>query len=638
MNKMNKEFLASTSVFAEMANNNVDLQKIINEFIISTYILNNTYSQNTAEIRSELIAHFDIDVPEAIVRTQLKRLKKEDLVEQVDGQFIINPNDRSTREYIGKDVTDKKEVQSKIIDDLSDYVRLRIGLLSDDKKKKLESSFIEYLFDNTVEDEFTTLISAFIVKNENNSEFLRELNLIREGATILKGIYYTTDFNDENVWRDKLTIFIDTEHLLSLSGLNGETFKQMLMDFYNLVRDINSKTKAKSKGENLIQLKYTKSAKNEIEKLFHVAKLIVKGKATLQPGKTAIKRIADGCKEGSDITRKISEFFSNLKNMNIHEAEEIDIFEKSELNVVDEKALSKYSSEKNEEEINKILEEFTYINVLRKGVNNRGFDTIGYIMMTGDRVTRSMSFDNDLKVSNGDFSFATDVYYVTQRLWFKLNKGLGFNATLPSTLNVVNKARVIISSQINSSVRQRYNTIEKEIGTGARTADELKEYYLRLRANTFSPENITADSLEDHIDFIYDDNDLENYMRNRSAEKSALKERSEKVLKLEEETKIKNKENENIKATLILNSENDAKRIHRVYRTVAKLLIGMIVVFIAIIGYVLKQETDSTLSIIAFVISGVSLLISLGSWKTINSKLETKAFKNHKKLVMEQIS
>ena len=63
----------------------------------------------------------------------------------------------------------------------------------------------------------------------------------------------------------------------------------MLMDFYNLVRGINVKTKTKSKGENLIQLKYTKSAKKEIEKLFYVAKLIVKGKATLQPGKTAIK-------------------------------------------------------------------------------------------------------------------------------------------------------------------------------------------------------------------------------------------------------------------------------------------------------------------------------------------------------------
>lgn len=142
---MKKEFLASTSVFAEMANSNVDLQKIINEFIISTYILNNTYSQNTSEIRSELVEHFDIDVPEAIVRTQLKRLKREGIVDQADGQFIISPKDRAARKYIAKDVTEKKEVQSDIIKNLSAFVRLQIGPLSDEKSKKLESSFIEFV-------------------------------------------------------------------------------------------------------------------------------------------------------------------------------------------------------------------------------------------------------------------------------------------------------------------------------------------------------------------------------------------------------------------------------------------------------------------------------------------------------------
>lgn len=627
---MNKEFLASTSVFAEMANSNIDLQKIINEFIINTYILNNTYSQNTAQIRSELIEHFDIDVPEAIVRTQLKRLKKDEVVDQIDGQFIINPNHRATRQYISDDVSDKKDLQLKIIEKLSEYVRFHKGPLSDEDKKNLENNFIEYLFDNSVEDKYSTVISAYIVKNENDAQFLKELNLIREGATILKGIYYTTDFNDLNVWKNKLTIYLDTEHLLSLIGLNGETFKQMLMDFFNLVRDINAKTQ--TKGEKLIKLKYTKNVKDEIERLFYVAKLIVKGKATLQPGKTAIKSITDGCTQSSDITRKISEFFASLKNMGIAEAEEIDLFDNPEFNIVDKEALIKYSSEKSEEDINKILEEFTYINILRKGQNNRGFDTIGHIMMTGDRVTRSMSFDNDLKIVDSDFSFATDVYYVTQRLWYKLNRGLGFSSPLPSTLNVVNKARVIISSQINSSVRMRYNNLEKEIATGARTTEQLKEYYLRLRANTFSPENINADSLDEQIGFIYDNDDLENYLRNRSAEKSALIERNEKVATLESETKVKENENNQIKDRLISNSLKDANRIHKVYRTVARLLIGAIIFIIAVIGYILKQETDSTLSVIAYVFSGVSIIVSLISWNKIDKYLKEKAFKNHNEL------
>jgi hypothetical protein len=628
---MNKEFLASTSVFAEMANSNVDLQKIINEFIINTYILNKTYSQNTAQIRSELVKHFDIDIPEAIVRTQLKRLKKDNVVEQVDGQFIINSKHRESRKYVNDDVNDKKEKQLEIFTKLISYVTLQQGALSDENKTSLEGSFIEYLFDNSVEDKYSTLISAFIVKNENDPKFLKELNLIREGSTILKGIYYTTDFNDVNVWKHKLTIYLDTEHLLSLTGLNGETFEAMLMDFYNLIRDINTKTK--SKGDKLIRLKYTKNVKEEVERLFYVSKLIIKGKASLQPGKTAIKKIVDGCSEPSDITRKISEFFNSLKNMGITEAEEINLFEKPEFNIVDQKAFKKYASEKNEEQINKILEEFTYINILRNGKNNTGFDSIGHIIMSGDRVTRNMSFDNDLKINGTDFSFATDVYYVTQRLWFKLNRGLGFTSPLPSTLNVVNKARIIISSQINSSVRKRYNNLENEVASGSRTSEELEEYYLRLRSNTFSPENINSKSLDGQIDFIYDDDDLENYLRNRSAEKSAFKSRNDQVKDLQLLSMAKEKENQKIKEKLLENSEKDANRIFRVYRTVAKLSIGLSVFIIAIIGYIFKQETDSSLSVIVYIFSGISLLISLISWKTINTKLKKKAFQNYNALL-----
>lgn len=637
---MNKEFLASTSVFAEMANSNVNLQKIINEFIINTYILNKTYSQDSAEIRSELVDHFDIDIPEAIIRTQLKRLKKEGIVEQVDGQFILNPEHKFSRSNIGNDFEEKKVLQNKIFDKLSEYVEFRMGTLNKDKRKKLESSFIEYLFDNTTDDDFSTLISAFIVKNENDPDFLKELNLIREGATILKGLYYTTDFNNDTVWKNKLTIFLDTEHLLSLSGLNGETFKQMLMDFYNLVRDINAKTTKKSGEPNLISLKYTGNAKSEVEKLFYVAKLIILGKATLQPGKTAIKNIVDGCSQKSDITRKTSEFFTSLKTMGIYEAEEIDLYENTQFNIVDEKALEKYSNEKSEDEINKILEEFTYVNVLRKGRNNRGFEDIGFIIMTGDRVTRSMSYDNDLKITGSDFSFATDVFYVTQRLWFKLNKGLGFQASLPSTLNVANKARVIISSQINSSVRLRFEKLEKEIKSGARTTDELQEYYLRLRSNTFSPENISSESLEEQINFIYNNNDLENYLRNRSAEKSALKDRYEKVKLLEDEAKKQEEENIKMKKILLESSKTNAFKLYINYKIWTIALISLIILFIILLGYALRGENDSNLSVAAYIFSAVSLLISLVGWSTIDKFLKNKAYKNYQiiKQDLEEIS
>lgn len=628
---MNKEFLASTSVFAEMVNNSIDIQKIINEFIINTYILNKTYSQNSLEIKSELVSHFDIDVPDAVIRSQLKRLKKEGVVEQVDTQFIINPDHRASRQYISEEVSEKREVQKRIFNELSDYVQFQKGPLTEDNRKKLESVFIEYLFDGSNTDDYSTLISGFIVKNENDHEFTKELNLIREGATILKGIYYTTDFNDDNIWRNHLTIYLDTEHLLSLSGLNGETFKIMLLDFYNLVRDINIKTSKNS--TKLIHLKYTINVKNEIENLFYVAGLIVQGKATLQPGKTAIKNITEGCGNASDVTRKTADFFTNLKSLGVFEAAEIDLLEKPEFNIIDKASLQKYSDEKSTDEIHKILAEFTFINNLRKGNNLKGFENIGHIIMTGDRVTRMMSFDNELKMSDSSFSFATDVYYVTQRLWFKLNKGLGFTSKLPATLNIVNKARVIISSQINSSVRARFDILEKEIKKGARTPEQVEEYYLRLRANTFSPESISAETIEDHISFIYSKDDVDNYLKKRKEEKSILADREQKVEELKTKNELIDTENKKIRAEYLLVSEKSAYNLYRVYKTVTVLVMAIVVIIIAFLGYVLRQETDSILSIIAFVISALSLLISAFSWRKIKIRLHEKAYKSYESLV-----
>lgn len=628
---MNKEFLASTSVFAEMANNNVNLPQIINEFIINTYILNSTYSQNSAEIRNELVAHFDIDIPEAIIRTQLKRLTKDKVVDYIDGQYVISPTHRTSREYINKDVSNKKKAHTDIFEGLKNYVQQQIGPLIGDKQQDLENNFIEYLFDSSKkEDEFSGLISAYVVKNEKEENFRKELNLIREGSIILKGLYYTTDFNDLTIWRNDLTIYMDTEHLLSLTGLNGDTFKLMLMDFYNLVRDINSKVAAN--GAKKIHLKYTLEVKKEIESIFYVGHRIVAGKATLQPGKTAIKNIVQGCGSPTDITRKTSEFFTALKSLGIYEADSIDLFEKPQYNVVDPSAMDKYSKEKTEEDINRILEQFTFINVLRNGRNDRGFENIGHILMTGDRVTRMMSYDNELKISDSDFSFATDVFYVTQRLWFKLNRGLGFSESLPATLDVVNKARVILSSQINSSVRARYNKIGEEIKNGERTEEELKDYYFRLRANTFSPEEITSENIAEHINFIYSNNDLENYLRNKSSEKSELEARKIKVNALEEISIAQSHENIRLRNLMLDNEKNSAERLYLIYKYLALAVIISIVLIIGFLSYFLKQENDTIIATISFGLLILTVIMGVLTKNKIENWLREKAFKSYKEL------
>jgi len=628
---MNKEFLASTSLFAEMANNKIDLKKIIDEFIIATFVLCKKYSQDSTEIRNNLIQLFDLNIPEAIIRPQLKGLKREGTFDYVNGQYVINPGEKSAKTHINDNFIKKQKEHSLLFQDLINFVEWKNGALNEEQLKKLESTFIEYLFDHNIEDEYATLVSAFIVKNEDNAEFLTALNLIREGATILKGIQYTSDFNDTSIWNDELTMYLDTEHLLSIIGLNGETFKIILQDFYDLVRQINAITKEKHQ-KPLIKLKYTSSVKSEVENIFYACKKIVEGNGAVKPGKTAIMSIIDGCDTRTDVTQKESTFFSHLKNLNILLADEIDLFENSEYNVVDEKALNKYKNEKELDEINKILESFTYINNLRKGRNNRQFEKIGHIILTGDRTTRLMSSDIDVKVEDLDFSFATDIYYVTQKLWYRLNRGLGFTSKLPATLDIVNKAQIIITSQININVRQRYEKLLGEIKSGIRNEEEVKDYYLRLRNNTFRPEDINKENILEQVEFIYRKNDLEDYLRNESAKNSKLEQRQEKIDKLKHTAELQEGKIKKLKQQNINKAKEQGRQKMNLYIFSLYCCQLVLIIILFLIGFQIREEKDTFISTLAFIILLVTSVLPFVQNKNIKRYFKVKAYREYNQI------
>ena len=90
INHSYKDLLASTAVFAEMANKNVDLKLILIEFILSTYSLEKTFSQTANDISRALSTHYEFDIPDAVIRTILKKLKKDGTLKQEEGKYTIS--------------------------------------------------------------------------------------------------------------------------------------------------------------------------------------------------------------------------------------------------------------------------------------------------------------------------------------------------------------------------------------------------------------------------------------------------------------------------------------------------------------------------------------------------------------------
>ena len=85
------------------------------------------------------------------------------------------------------------------------------------------------------------MISEFVLKYENNLEVQKTLTAIREGSIIYIGLNY--NINDIGNMKKTLTLYLATEVLFSLHGLNGEIHKQLAQDLYSQVRDINIKNK-----------------------------------------------------------------------------------------------------------------------------------------------------------------------------------------------------------------------------------------------------------------------------------------------------------------------------------------------------------------------------------------------------------
>lgn len=98
---------------------------------------------------------------------------------------------------------------------------------------------------------------------------------------------------------------------------------------------------------------------------------------------------------------------------------------------------------------------------------------------------------------------------------------------------------------------------------------------------------------------------------------------------LEKEAKTNEEENNKIRKLLLENSEITANKLYSSYRKWTMALIAFAILLVILLGYTLKGDNDSDLSVVAYIISAISLLVGVISWSAIDKYLRNKAFKNH---------
>jgi len=615
------KLIASIVVFKELHDSDKDIYDIISEFLKATIIHNKKWSFSSTQITKLVENEFDFKIPEAVIKTTLKkRLIKVGFLRMDKGEYYVIDIESKVDTDFESNFNSKNKIYTETEEEFILYIQnKREKELNEKELNNIRDNIKQYLLGNGVHENYTQDISAFIVQKKYDKEFQNRLNQIREGLVLYTGIRYTADLNDLGNWKNELTIFLDTEILFFFAGYNGEIYREIFRDFFKLVREINRSTKD---HKNIIHLKYFDETEKEIFDFFHVATLIVENKKTLNPSKTAMREIVNGCSTKSDIVVKRNKFFIDLKTSGIQKEENLNYYENHKyivegLAVVEELKQLSWENRKDfdEDKCQDYLKLFTKINVLRRGISNQGFDKSKYILLTGNKFVHYLAHSKHVKSVERDVPFATDIDFVTDKFWFKLKKGFGDNDDKPKSFDIITKAQIILSSQISYTVQEKFTALNEKYQKGEITKDEAISLNYELRESALKPEEISEINLDESIAFI-----------NEFSIEEHVREREKLIQKAREGDKAKSE----LKRRDLKDRNNEIKPIKTKYRTISFILnLLMIIIIFSLLfaGYwavnYLQEPGDSKLSIIGFVVGIIALFPIYKYGKTLLS------FKNH---------
>jgi len=527
--KEESKLLASLVVFRELYDNQRDIYGVIAEFLKEIISANRKHRFHLTEITYLLNSTFDFSIPEAVVNTALQRLD----LQKEEGFFIVkNLPDLSKNRLIE---LQEKNLTSNItlIENLFSFIESKKATpLSDSEKTKIVRSFFSFLLDDSNATDYSEYISGFTIKNKNDDDFRKILNKIREGVILYSGIKYS-NLGEIGSWQTNLTIYLDTEILFHFAGYNGELYKSLFEDFFRYVKEINNRAK-----KVIVRLKYFKEVKDEIEGFFTKAEYIVEGEDRLNPRNTAMSSVVDGCESPSDVLSKKSDFYVFIKSNGIYESKLDNYYtqENYKYNIIDARTIESVSSEL-QFDITEHLDFLNYVNIQRQEGNLSSFENIGHILLTGNTRTMMIALHEKVK-PDGVVPLAISLSWITNRFWFKLNKGFG-DGKFPASFDVIVKAQMVLSSILNKSIGEKFDELQAEFNQGEITEDIAKFRIVELRSQVRKPEEIGLDDISPILDVLSEDS-LEQFIKEQELSKNEAAKQSKENIRLKKELNLKN--------------------------------------------------------------------------------------------------
>lgn len=469
------------------------IYQLLSEFIRYVVISEKKHVFTSSYMKKMLKESFGFDLPEAVVRTALKGAP---FTQSEHGQFVVTDLKYQQDEQFEKRkmIADKEE--RYLAECLLEYAQKTSPEVHLDSEIIMQE-LMTYLLEPDQEgghSEYRELISKFILSCEDNERIQSNLNSIREGCVLYLGL--NNNIAEVGRIKNRLTIYLATEILFSLSGYNGVIYKDLAMDFINLVEKANSHSQ-------MIILSYFPETKKEIEDFFYKAEKIVEKKEPYLD-RPAMKAIINGCSSSTDIAEKQADFFHNLQFGFGITCDEKTRFYSEELDVYNLESL------KEDPQYEEGLRYVSHINKLRRGkMSTTEFDS-GYLYITNTISTLIISKQETKKANIEErekhermFDYAVSLDHITNILWYKLGSGFG-NEGYPKNVQAVLKAKSLLSSRIIQQIAKSFEKAKEDYKSGELTKEKVTSRIIVLRKKPTLPEELTMENIDKSLDFTDD--------------------------------------------------------------------------------------------------------------------------------------
>jgi hypothetical protein len=306
------------------------------------------------------------------------------------------------------------------------------------------------------------------MQNSENQSTTGLLDKLKEGILITTGFEYEPEeYNNEQKWTTPLTLYYDVENLFSLEGLNGEPYRSLATELYDLIKTCNKK-------EKFITIKYLPVTKREVESYYNTASAILRNSKRTFQEKTAMVNILNGCEDSTDAIEKKLRFFKSLNYKGIVAENDFEFSTDSiQYNIISAETIEKIKEQfpvyqKRDNELIETQEILNRINLLRKGQDVSFYRAVCFFVSETGLVLNLAQHSDELRPNK--VPLATNTEYLTERFWAKINRR--FSKITAKTVNSIISAQLILADMLKTSISDKYRLLEKKYKEEKVKADE----------------------------------------------------------------------------------------------------------------------------------------------------------------------